>query len=127
MKKLSKTDVARLSDYDVRLLAAAGAVEAFCINQLKEAVDQYNELIGAYNEVLNEAKGFLEDLVSEGESYRDDKSERWQESDAGLEHANWIDEIEQFGSDLEELELLEEIEVPEFADSLEDNVPGEPS
>ncbi|MFP3443222.1 hypothetical protein R0K18_36360, partial [Pantoea sp. SIMBA_133] len=72
-------------------------------------VDKFNERIDAYNEQLEEARGFAEDMVSEIDSYMSDRSERWQDGDTGPAYSDWKSEWENVA-----LDELEHVEVPEL-------------
>jgi len=69
-------------------------------------------LQGRFNELVQEAQGFVQSIHDEQETYRDDRSDRWNESDAGQTYEVWMDA---WDASLEEidLDLPEEIaEVP---------------
>lgn len=86
---------------------------------LVNAVDEYN---GAIQEVAEWRDG----IVSEMQDYYDERSERWQEGDAGQEYDSWKDEWE--NGDFEELETPELPDQPEGAPAIDaiDNLPDEP-
>lgn len=157
MKKLTKKQV---EDRDAHVTALRSAKEKLTLaigafNEASEtafaevstAVETYNqkrkdELVAvteaaeAYNEVAAEASSFCEGLRDEAQGYHDDKSEKWQEGDAGQAYAQWIEEI---GLDVSMIELEEpddlEVEEPAEVDepSMEvgpdelEEMPGEPS
>jgi hypothetical protein len=84
--KLSKQDIQRRSSYVEDLEKAWGelghAIGTYneAVAKLREPVDQ---AAAKYNEVLGEAKAFVEDIASQADSDFDEKSEKWQESDKG--------------------------------------------
>jgi len=49
----------------------------------------------------------LEELISDRNDYHDDKSERWQEGDAGATYADKTSELEDFNSTL--YDFIEEL------------------
>lgn len=84
--KLSKQDTQRKAGYVEDLEKAWG--------ELGQAIATYNAeaeklrapveaAVTRYNEVLGEARGFVEDVASQADSDFDEKSEKWQESDKG--------------------------------------------
>lgn len=98
------------------------------------ALAKYNAIVAAaqaeanitveqYNEVLEEARGFLEDIVDQANDDFGDKSERWQDSDRGEEVRDWIDEINDARNDIDDLELLEtedNADLLDYAEKLRD-------
>lgn len=67
-----------------------------------------------YNKLVQQANEFVEETRSSMQSYYDDRSEKWQESDRGSCFQVWLDEWD--STELEEIELTmpEETDVPEF-------------
>lgn len=59
-----------------------------------DAMQNVNDAVEAYNEALNEAREFREDLVVRLEEEVNDKSERWQESEHGEATKEYIAEWE---------------------------------
>ncbi len=97
------------------------------LSVLKEEAEPVNEAIRAYNLTLLKAEAFATALAEDFRSAFDDKSERWQESDAGQEASSFVEEWEGFqGSALPEIAILEpELEEkPCHADAL-DSLPTE--
>lgn len=84
------------------------------------AANAYNETVENYNDAMNETKSFVESV---GEGLRndyDDKSERWQESDAGQAANDMIPEWEEFDPD--PLERIEVVEPDELEESCEQKI-----
>lgn len=122
--KLTKAEIDRRDEIVAELREKYADVE--------KAVDEFNnevarmkgpiaDAINAYNEKVETARGFCEDIASTREGEFDDKSENWQESERGQSVQEWISEWE--GADCSEIEEIEinEIEAPEssIADDLE--------
>ena len=125
MKSLTKTHLSERDKIIDRINEAQ--------TELEEKLDEYTEVtsrlqdgIGdalvAYNETLAEARQFIDNIAGEAESVMEDRSEKWQESDAGKAYQEWIDEwrgaviddveidfpsIE--GSDLDAVSILEDL------------------
>ena len=75
-----------------------------------------------YNETLEAARTLTGNVAEAAQEEFEAKSERWQESDKGIEVRTWI---EQWEMSLDDIELalpepLEEIDPEEHADELED-------
>lgn len=68
-------------------------------------IDEVNSAIDDYNEVLTEAQGWRDDLVSESRDAFENKSEKWQESDGGQSADSWINDLESI--DLDEIDKVE--------------------
>lgn len=98
MKSVDKQTRARIEELQEKINAAAENVTnvaddingkiADLFGPLEDAVREYNDLVSEYN-------GVLDDLVSEIESYYDDKSEKWQEGERGQAYMEWKDNVEQ--------------------------------
>lgn len=56
-----------------------------------------------YNEAVHEFEEFREELVSEMVDYRDERSDRWQESDAGVYYNEWVDAWSETIADVAEI------------------------
>lgn len=57
----------------------------------------------ALAELLDNARSELENFIEEQRSERDDKSDRWQESDKAQAHEAWLDELECLQDSLQNL------------------------
>lgn len=80
---------------------------------LQEAIRRFNETLhtasaeiqnlqGRFNELVQEAQGFVQSIHDEQETYRDERSDRWNESDAGQSYGAWMDA---WDASLEEIDL----------------------
>jgi len=128
--KLSKADTERRDGYANDLRETA--------SKLEDAVREYNDavmtlrgpieaLLAEYNETLEEARGFAEDIATTAEGAFDDKSEKWQEGDKGQAVAEWKDAWASIELEPIEIEWPEDLAEPEFehGDNL-DALPVEP-
>lgn len=123
MKRLDKTQKIDWTNHQKSINEARNALE--------QAIEKFNIALAANSgpvqaalEVLNEAvvnadtwRGEIADAMEE---YAGERSDNWQESDAGSTYRGWIDE---WSNELEQidLDLPEPLEVPdcEAADALE--------
>jgi polyhydroxyalkanoate synthesis regulator phasin len=87
MRKLNKTQI----EEKQRLLDA--------LTEVKQKAD---EAIDNLNIAREEAKDFVSDLLTEMETYRDGKSEKWEESDNGAAYMAWCDAWDEIASQLDE-------------------------
>ncbi|WNM70219.1 hypothetical protein [Myxococcus phage Mx1] len=121
MKKLDKKQTQRQLELVKSLGNKAG--------DLREAITVFNEKLAAarveveerlkdYNEALDEARGFRDDVVADMEAYVDERSEKWQDSDAGSAYISWKDSWEQL--DLEDASL----DIPDDIEDLDDSALG---
>jgi hypothetical protein len=69
----------------------------------------YNEQIYHYNELLQKASDLRDQIISDQETYYEEKDEEWQEDDRGEAYQEWSDEWG--GADLEAVEEIDEFEV----------------
>lgn len=101
-------------DYD-RIKDAAEA-------ELNLLVEQMNDIRIAIHEVLDEAKG-------DAESYFDERSEKWQESDRGSAYSDWKDKLDQLAGEVEEefeQPSWESMDEPSWIGEVEDGQFAEP-
>lgn len=95
--KLTKADMARRDDLINKLSELRDELEQRVedVNDaLDTAVEALRQGIVEYNELLEEARGFTADIVSQAQEDIADKSERWQESERGEAAQGWADEWE---------------------------------
>lgn len=81
--------------------------------QIRESLDTINFKIAGYNELLEEARGIIDDVHSQGESDFDDKSEKWQEGERGEATREWLESLESIRDD--DLGDIEPIEFEDIA------------
>lgn len=116
MFKLTKAELAKRDDLVAALEIASGV--------LSDAVDEFNASLAAsrekleaivndYNETLSKARDFVEDIAQSRRDEWNDKSERWQEGEAGQNASAFVDAWE--GIELDDIE----IDFPEPIDELD--------
>lgn len=117
--KFTKADKARHAEIVAELRDAHGAlesaVEAFN-DAVKEAWEAVAEPHGLYLAAVEKAERFRDDMVSQAESDLEDKSEKWQESEAGERAQNWASELRDLSFAEFEAEKPEKAECPDDAD-----------
>lgn len=83
---------------------------------IQEEIGKCDVLRETYNEKLDNLKSFVTDLISEQESYIDEKesnSDKWADSDKGQNYHAWKDSWQELESELENFEA-DEIDIPEI-------------
>jgi hypothetical protein len=74
-------------------LQDAGSNYGLTVREANEKISQLVEVINTaqetYNDSLNAVKNFVNDMVGDMESYYDEKSDKWKESDKGNEYSEW--------------------------------------
>jgi uncharacterized protein YukE len=70
-------------------------------------MDHMKEQIKQVKETAVQLSALLEELISDRNDYHDDKSERWQEGDAGQAYYDKTSELEDFNSTL--YDFIEEL------------------
>ena len=109
--KLTKDEIKRKDDHVSELEKQKAnmemAIEIFNAAMETARVD-LREAVGKYNEALDDARGFAEDIASRLENEIDDKSEKWQESDKGQAAM-------EFKIDWESVELQDNLDADEIA------------
>jgi chromosome segregation ATPase len=108
MKKLTKDQLAARDDLMKRLREAG--------EHIAPAIEAANAAIDAYNAILADVETWRDEIVGEMESYVEERSEKWHESDAASEYSDWKGEFE--GLDASEIDALD-IPETELADNLE--------
>lgn len=97
MNKLPKVFFDRLEDlqktYNAQLPVLKAAIEEYNTT-IKEAYEKLKEEVDLYNEQLSEVNSFIADVREELQNTFDERSDKWQESDAGSDFQNWIDSWE---------------------------------
>jgi hypothetical protein len=124
MQKLSKEDIKRIGELEVRIRDSYADLEQEHV-KLVEAVEAFNASIAKHNEIIEEASGVRDDLVREMEDYFGGRSEKWQEGNNGQAYSEWKDAWE--GLELDPMETVELPDLPEsaVAEALE-QAPQEP-
>jgi methyl-accepting chemotaxis protein len=113
MKRLSQDQLAIRDDLSKRLREIA--------DEIKEAVDDANTVIDKYNQILADVEEFRGEVVGEMETYIDDNSEKWRDSEAGSNYQDWKSRFEML-----DLTELHQIEVPKTVVDDLDELPDEP-
>jgi len=91
---------------------------------LEEAVAAYNAAVEAlkapllaelekYNEVVEKARDFVEDIANVAEEQFGDKSEKWQEGEKGVAAREWIDAWQNEDLNAVEIEFPDELSLPD--------------
>lgn len=131
MRKISQKDLKRIADAKASIEEAKSKIENL-IDELRSKID---EAISEANDARDDAYNALDDLASEAQTYYDERSEKWQESDAASQYTDWISAIEtardnigeEIAIDLEQIGLdqfdeiinaLEEGTIPEAPDQM---------
>jgi len=128
MKRLTKKIVqqqATLADAMQVLAEEADEAVANYNEAVEEAFSTYQDALArAHSEFiepldfgcLEEANAFCQDIASQLQDYYDDRSERWQEGDAGEQYQEWINT---WGGMEVDSEVFFEMPEPEEPDSLD--------
>jgi hypothetical protein len=127
--KLSK---AQLTERDalaaeLRKQGAALNIAIVAFNQAMQPPSQaVGESLDAYNAILERAHTLADGIVETAQEAFDAKSEKWQESDKGIQVRLWIEqwEVSLDAIDLELPEPLQEVTPDEQAGALEDAPPS---
>jgi hypothetical protein len=69
-----------------------------------------------YNGALETLKAIYADIATEARDYYEERSEKWQEGEAGEQYSAWLDTLE--NADLEDidLELADDLDEPDHPD-----------
>jgi hypothetical protein len=107
--------------------------------KLTRAVEDYNAAaataweklivpaLEAYNNTLDEARAFAENIASNVESFYDEKSEKWQEGDRGSAVQDMQDEWISFDASEVEIDAPDELDEPDLGHAADlEGLPVEP-
>lgn len=127
MKAISKgrrTEIAvKLVELTAEAAALGKAIDDYN-NGMLELRDDVEDAIANYNERRGELKGIYEEIADEARTYYDERSERWQEGDAGSDYATWVETLENFDIEEIEIELPADLEMPDIIDFEEIEMPA---
>jgi peptidoglycan hydrolase CwlO-like protein len=110
MKKFNKTQNAELTEWITKLTTAKQSLDD-AYTELEEKHNALAEAIGEYNGVVTEVAQWRDDIVGAMEEYQGERSDKWQEGDAGQQYQSWIDEW--MGLEFEEIEVPDLPDAPE--------------
>lgn len=118
--KLSKEELKRRTNYFDELTVLRAELED-AINVFNAEVEKLKEPVTAaltkYNEVVEQARGFAEDIAREADEEIDSKSDKWRDGEKGQAAILWKDEWER--ADLSDFEIT-------FPDELPGDLPEHP-
>lgn len=118
MNKLNKTQQATHSSLVDKLSTERTAVEekiAAFNEKRSELWAEVTASLESFNTALAEARDFRDGITGDMESYSGDRSERWQEGDAGQAYESWKDTWESANLDDIDLDEPSEPEEPDFS------------
>lgn len=84
--KLTKQECKNRDTHVAALQEAAEILQSSVVefnSEVERAWEQVTSALETYNEALSNAREFAEDIANNIESFYDEKSEKWQESDRG--------------------------------------------
>jgi hypothetical protein len=118
MKKINKDQIKRRDELQGKLQSLMADLETACeaYNEaLREKWGAIDDALGAYNEAIGEVNEWQQEIASDIQSYMDDRSEKWLESDKAQEYESWREEFE---DEIEEvtLEQPEELDTSDLED-----------
>ena len=109
MKQISKKDLATLA------LELTELGEKY--DEIVAAVEKANELIAEFN-ADDTARNMLAQFAEDAETYAEERSEKWAESEAGEAYTSWAEELREMadGAD-EEMETIDPPDRPDWLDA----------
>jgi hypothetical protein len=109
---------------DLRIKASGLAIAITDYNETMATVaPALRGALDSYNEAIEAARNFVNGIAEPAREEYDNKSEKWQESEKGVEAGRWISEWEEINledADIDLPEPLEEIDPLELAAEMED-------
>lgn len=125
MTKLTKKQMATKADLAMRLADAKAKLDQAAEKHEKASHDAFQAVRSAvddYNAIVKQAEEFRDEIINDATMYREDRSEKWHDSDAGSEHQDWVEEWESSEFDPVEIEEPERLDVgdADHATTLED-------
>lgn len=108
MKKLSKKDQDKhtklIGDLRDTQLALEGAITKFNDDVSSLFTENVAPVLAYFNDAIDAANEFMQDAANEAQEHYDNRSEKWQDSDAGNALTAWIDT---WGEELQNLDIDE--------------------
>jgi uncharacterized protein YukE len=107
VKKLTKDQIAQHTKLSAELNDVREKLEAAVKRFNEKVAVEFSELetiVEALNEKTSEANAFIEEIHDEQESFYDERSEKWQEGDAGSAYSDWMSTWE---ISIEPIELMD--------------------
>lgn len=77
------------------LVTKAGKLSAYALAEKQRLSEQLEEARSAFEAAVSEANDFLDAVAPELRAYYEERSEQWQEGDAGNAYDAWVTEFEQ--------------------------------
>jgi uncharacterized protein YukE len=111
VKKLSKTQQNELNAHVTDLATKKQEIDDTW-EKFEQAWRELATAIGEYNTSLAAVTEWRDGIVQEMSDYLGERSEKWQEGDAGQAYQAWMDEWE--GLDLEEVDTPDMPDAPDF-------------
>jgi hypothetical protein len=106
MRHVTSDDLKAWGDATLRLQAL--------FDDLPDAVEKVNDLIGDINGAIEDATGIVQEIADEAQSDFEERSERWQQGDAGSEYQGWVEQLTELIGNMEQLDAFEAPEPPEW-------------
>lgn len=113
MKSLSKAQSKRRDELIEQLNEAKELVEKR-MDKLRDAEAAVCDAINAVNEVVAEINEFAGEVAAEQEDYYSERSEKWQESEAGEAYAEWKSQWESIYLQEASFSTAEDPELPDI-------------
>ena len=127
--KLSKTHAKQIEDLIAKLREAQEALAPAIVAYNAALAEAHGRLLDAlepYSEAISYVEEDVQSIAATLREEWDEKSEKWQESDRGIEASDAIDALESFSMDDLTVEQTDMIEEPEdYAETLEELVSGD--
>lgn len=92
------------------------AAVVFFNDALARVRDRLEGALASYNERVSEFRSIYDGIHEEAQSYFDERSQRWQQSDAGRVYQAWLDQLADPDIGEAELEIPELPDFPDFTD-----------
>ena len=103
MKKISDKDWTRITEGHTALFTIKVELEEY-MQSVHAELEKFSERLEMVREDIH---GHLDDLVNQAQSYYDERSDKWTESDTGQQYQDWISELESARDELENSLALE--------------------
>lgn len=114
--KLNKEDIKKLNEH------LSNTTEEK--NKLTESIESYNqkveelskpllEALARFNEAVDAANEWRQDIQATANDHYESKTEKWQESDSGQNYLGWVENVLDSEFAKWEIDLPEKLELPE--------------
>jgi hypothetical protein len=113
----------RLSAADLKAWEEHRAEAEKAHDELMKAHNDFSDAVAVYNDAISELTSLATTRADYAEAHQQERSERWQEGEAGQDYSAWAEQLRALADGFETLEPPDEPDTPDW---LNEDPPEEP-